>query len=322
MRDPMRPTLVLAMLILSLLCLALVHGWPQGSHAPGKADASPQEAEASRDAGGTHGTLAGDVSDPVQIPQNFLEGALDVSNRYSFTISVEANPSAPEEGVRLCSGLVLAPRLVLTAGHCVCGWHKAETDGAREEARIDRSDCASSATITAMSYQPRKPGRAPTAIHDQHRGEVRPHPELRIVRDASGKLTTVHANLALIFLEEPVQDVAPPPKLADSAARMDEPLITVGYGNDESGAALHGERRFNTSRVVNLPEGGERILLSPPRQLLYQDDSGGPCLRESPRGDVLVGVSNRGLNNESSCLSTYFHKEWLTQQLLQAAQPK
>jgi len=318
----MRPALVLPVLILGLLCLTLVLGWPQGSHSPGKADASTHEAVAPRDADVTLGTLAGDVSDPVLIPQNSLEGALDVSNRYSFTVSVEANPSATEEGVQLCSGLLLAPRLVLTAGHCVCGWHKAQADGDQSEALIDRSDCASSATITAMIYQPRKPGRAPTALHAPHRGEVRPHPELRIVRDALGKLTTVHANLALILLEEPVQDVAPPPKLADSEARLEEPLITVGYGNDESGAALHGDRRFNTSRVVSLQEEGERILLSPPRQLLYQDDSGGPCLRESPEGDVLVGVSTRGLNNESSCLSTSFHREWLTQQLLEGAQPR
>jgi hypothetical protein len=316
----MRPALVLPVLILSVLCLALVLGWPKGVHAPGKADASTQESVVHRDADVTLGTLAGDVADPVQLPRNSLEGALDVSNRYSFTVSVEANSSTTKEGARLCSGLLLAPRLVLTAGHCVCGWHKAETDGGLGEALMNGSDCVSSATITAMIYQPRKPGRAPTAIHDQHRGEVRPHPELRIVRDASGKLTTVHANLALIFLEEPVQDVAPPPLLADSEARLDEPLITVGYGNDESGAALHGERRFNTSRVVSLPEDRERILLNPPRQLLYQDDSGGPCLRESPEGDVLVGVSNRGLNDESSCLSTYFHREWLREQLLMAAQ--
>jgi len=316
----MRPALALSVLILSLLCLALVVGWPKGAPAPGKADASTQEAVAHRDAAATLGPLAGDVSDPVQLPQNSLGGALDVSNRYSFTVSVEANSSAREEGAQLCSGLLLAPHLVLTAGHCVCGWHKPETDGDRGEALIDRSDCVSSATITAMIYQPRKPERAPTAIHDNHRGEVRPHPELRIVRDASGRLTTVHANLALILLEEPVQDVAPPPMLADSDARLDEPLITVGYGNDERGAALHGERRFNMSRVVSLSEDRERILLSSPGQLLYRNDSGGPCLRERPEGDVLVGISNRGLNNESSCLSTYFHREWLRKQLLEIVQ--
>lgn len=307
----MRPALALPVLILSLLCLALVLGWPKDVYAPGKADASSQESVGARDADVSLGTLARDVSDPVQVPQNSLEGALDVSNRYSFTVAVDASSSATAEGARLCSGLLLAPRLVLTAGHCVCGWHKAEADGDRGESLMDHSDCASSATITAMIYQPREPGRPPTAIHDQHRGEVRPHPGLRIVRDAAGKLTTVQANLALIHLEKPVQDVAPPPMLADSEARLDEPLMTVGYGNDESSAALHGERRFNTSRVVSLPEDRERIFLSPPRQLLYQDDSGGPCLRESPEGDVLLGISNRGLNNESSCLSTYFHREWL-----------
>lgn len=318
----MRPALVLPVLLLSLLVLMLVMGWPQGLHAPGKADASTQETVTPRDADVTLGILAGDAPDPVQIPQNSLEGALDVSNRYSFTVSVEANPTATEEGVQLCSGLLLTPRLVLTAGHCVCGWHKAEKDGRQGEALMDRSGCAASATITAMIYQPRTPGRAPAAIHDSHRGEVHPHPEFQLVRDASGKLTTVHANLALILLEEPVLDVAPPPRLADSEARLEESLVTVGYGNDERGTALHGERRFNTSRVISLPEDRERILLSPPRHLLYQDDSGGPCLRESPEGDVLVGVSNRGLNNESSCLSTYFHREWLRQQLIEATQPQ
>ena len=112
----------------------------------------------------------------------------------------------------------------------------------------------------------------------------------------------------------------PPPMLAESDARLDEPLTTVGYGNDERGAALHGERRFNTSRVVSLSEDRERILLSSPGHLLYQNDSGGPCLRERPEGDVLVGISNRGLNNESSCLSTYFHREWLRKQLLEIVQ--
>jgi hypothetical protein len=318
----MRLALALPVLVLCLLCLALVLGWHKNSPAPGKADASTQGTVSARDADVTVGTLAGDVSDPVQIQQNLLEGALDVSNRYSFTVSIEANPSTTEEGTLTCSGLVIAPRLVLTAGHCVCGWHKTETNGNRDEALIDRSACASSATITAMIYQPRKPGGAPRAIHDRHRGEVRPHPELRIVRDAPGQLTTVHANLALILLEEPVQELAPPPKLADSEARLDESLITVGYGSDESGPKLHGQRRFNTSRVVTIPGDHERILLSPPKQLLYQNDSGGPCLRESPEGDVLVGISNRGLGNESNCLSTYFHRDWLRKEILEAAQPR
>lgn len=300
----MRSFLVLV-LILSVLCLALVLGWPKGARAPGEADASTQKGGATR-------------ADPAELPRNLLEGALDVANRYSFTVSVDANPFAAGEGARLCSGLLLAPRLVLTAGHCVCGWLKAGTEGAQGAALMDRSGCVSSATITAMIYQPREPGRAPRAIHDQRRGEVLPHPELRIERDASGQLTAIHANLALILLEGPVQDVAPPPPLADSEVRQDEPLITVGYGNDPEGTALHGERRFNMSRVVGLSEDRERILLSPPRQWLYQDDSGGPCLRESPEGDVLVGVSNRGLNNESFCLSTSFHREWLSKQLLEA----
>lgn len=312
----------LSVAVLSLLCLALVLGWPKSSPAPGKAGASNQSTVSTRSADITIGTSAGDMPDPVQIQQNLLEGVLDVSNRYSFTVSIEANPSTTEENALLCSGLLMTPRLVLTAGHCVCSWHKTETNSARDETLIDRSACASSAIITAMIYQPRKPGGAPRAIHARHRGEVRPHPELRIVRDALGNLSTVHANLAVILLEEPVQDFAPPPKLADSEARLDEFLITVGYGSDERGPQFHGQRRFNKSRVIGVPGDHERILLSPPNQWVYQNDSGGPCLRESPGGDVLVGISNRGFGNESSCLSISFHEAWLKKAILGATHPQ
>jgi hypothetical protein len=317
----MRPTLVLTVLVLGLLCLGLLLGWPAGAPPSGKTDASTQASVAPTNAAVTIKPLAEEVSGPVLLPRNLLEGVLDVSNRYSFTVKVEAHFSAQQEAQQLCSGLLLAPRLVLTAGHCVCDWYKPETADAQDEAVIDLSGCASHATVTAMIYQPRAPGRPPTALHANHRGEVRPHPELRIVRDTLDRITTIHANLALIFLEEPVLDAAPAPRIADSDARLNEPLITVGYGNDERGMALHGERRFNTSRVIEISEDHERVVLSPPRRALYQHDSGGPCLQEISKKDVLVGVSNRGLGNESSCSSASLHREWLAKQLSDKIEP-
>ena len=159
--DPMRSALVLPVLALSLLVLALVMAWPKGSHAPGKTDASTQETGAPRGTGASLAHWRETCRSLSRSPQNSLEGALDVSNRYSFTVAVEANPSATGEGAQLCSGLLLTPRLVLTAGHCVCGWHKAEAGGHQGEAFMDRSGCTSFATITSMIYQPRTPGRAP-----------------------------------------------------------------------------------------------------------------------------------------------------------------
>jgi hypothetical protein len=308
--------------LLPLLCLALVLIGCKDSSAQGKADASTQQTASVRDADVPLGTLAGDVPAPVQVQQNLLEGEVDVSNRYSSTVLIEANPSTTEAGALKCSGLLVAPRLVLTAGHCVCSQHKTETSSNPGGNIIDRSACASTATITAMTYQQQRPGENLRAMHERHRGEVHPHPELRIVLDPQGNITAIHANLAVILLEEPVPELASPPKLAESEVQPEEPVITVGYGNDGSGPELYGQRRFNKGRVVRLAENHEQIFLTPPKRFLYENDSGGPCLRESPQGDVLVGISNRGLGNESNCLSTYFHREWLRREILKADQPR
>jgi hypothetical protein len=307
----MRPNLMLTALVLSVLCLGLLSSWPKAPSVHEEAAATIQAPGAPTDAAVTVEPLAREISGPVLVPRNLLEGTVDVSNRYAFTVKVEAHFSAQQEGQDLCSGLLLTPRIVLTAGHCVCAWHKPEKDDAQVEAVIDLSDCASHATVHAMIYKSKVPGRPPTALHANHRGEIRPHPELRVVRDALDKLTTIHANLALIFLEEPVLDITPAPRIAAPDARLNEPLTTVGYGNDEKDLTPHGDRRFNTSHITAVSMNKERIALTQPKRALYQNDSGGPCLQSSSAGDAIVGISNRGLGNESSCSSIDSHREWL-----------
>jgi hypothetical protein len=167
-----------------------------------------------------------------------------------------------------------------------------------------------------MVYQPPGQGEHPRAVHERHHGEIRAHPELKLVLDERGSATTVHANLAVIVLDEALPKLFPPVRLTESDTQPHETLVTVGYGSRPGLPELFGQRRFNKRRVVKLSAEHEQILLEPSSRPSYENDSGGPCLRETPQGDVLAGISNRGLGSEPLCMNIYFHREWLRQEIL------
>jgi Trypsin len=303
----------LRVLVGSLLGLALVLGACKERPGREKADASTQDTAPERDAEPIFESLAGDVVDPVRIPQISLDGEVDAENRYLSTVLIEASSPTDAMNTLRCSGVLMAPRLVLTAGHCVCTQHKDQGGTV-----IEQSDCLSTATVISMTYQRRKPGENLRALHEHYRGKIRPHPELRIQLDAQQRLTSVHADLAIILLEEPMPDRIIPLKLAESGLQPEEPLVLSGYGSNGTGSGLYGERRFNKVRVARVSEDHERIFLDQPRRPRYANDSGGPCLREVEQGGLLVGISIRGLGSEPMCMSMRFHKDWLREELLKA----
>lgn len=91
------------------------------------------------------------------------KGSLDTSNRYKATVFVDG-------GRGTCSGVLVAPRVVVTAGHCVCFPRKARPVEAPAMALIDKTTCARTATIKMLTYPPSgKPDR------ESFTGAVRPH---------------------------------------------------------------------------------------------------------------------------------------------------
>jgi hypothetical protein len=297
-----------------LLALVLVLSACKDQRAREQESRPPSEATSTQDASPPSATLAGGSSDPVQIPLPQLAGEVDLANRYLFTVLIEAHGSPAAEEALKCSGVIIAPRLVLTSGHCVCPRQMGASSG--------RPGCAATAILTAMTYLPQQPGESARAVHERYEGMIRPHPELKFLLDEEGRVTSRHADLALILLNTPLPERLRPVKLGETEVEFQAPLVTVGYGNDRDDISLYGKRRFNRTRAASSPAGQEGILLDPPQQPLLANDSGGPCLRESSLGPELIGISNRGLGTESSCTSLYSHRAWLRDEILKAAETK
>jgi secreted trypsin-like serine protease len=80
-------------------------------------------------------------------------GREDLENRYRTTVIVGS-----ERG--LCSGVLIAPRLVLTAAHCLCLPPTREVP----DRRVDSSDCTVNVTVTTHTYEG---GADPQGAHAQ-----------------------------------------------------------------------------------------------------------------------------------------------------------
>ncbi|WP_240486641.1 trypsin-like serine protease [Hyalangium minutum] len=173
-----------------------------------------------------------------------LAGKPDADNRYPSAVMVHAQSPSNGAKLRQCGGVIVAQRLVVTAGHCVCRRHQATTPEGRREHRIDATTCAETATVRVSFYEqdPRAPEQIRGFTYAERQGRIRPHPELQIRLNEQNQLLSSHADLATLLLDEPVPVGFRAAVLAKSPVVPGETLKRVGFGYDDTSGALDGRR--------------------------------------------------------------------------------